>query len=87
MKILISWYAKNNDFDQQQQVRADGPTMAFHQYFFNDYDEHILLSTREENDGDPFLDKLEREIKQKYKTLQQLEPTTYYNLIVKMTLG
>ena len=67
MKILISWYAKNNDFDQQQQVKADGPTMAFHQFFYKDYDEHILLSTREINDGDPFLDKLEREIKLKYK--------------------
>lgn len=69
MKILISWYAKNNDFEKEQkeQVKSDGPTMAFHQYFYNDYDEHILLSTREINDGDLFLDKLEREIKQKYK--------------------
>jgi transcriptional regulator with PAS, ATPase and Fis domain len=67
MKILISWYAKNNDFDKDQQINPTGPTMAFHQYFFQDYDEHILLSTREENDGDVFLDKLVREITQKYR--------------------
>lgn len=66
MKILVSWYAKNNDFDKDKEVKLDGPTMAFHDYFFKNYDEHILLTTRDANDGDPFLDKLVRVITKKY---------------------
>lgn len=43
MKILISWYALNNDFAGND-VRTDGPTYQFHQHFF-DHDRHILLSS------------------------------------------
>ena len=63
MKLLISWYATNNDFVVgTKEVNPNGPTMAFHRYFFEGYDEHILLTTRDENDADSFLDKLVRAI-------------------------
>ena len=67
MKILVSWYAKSNDFDNEKNVNLQGPTMQFHKYFFKDYDQHIILTSREENDGDPYLDKLVRELTQQHK--------------------
>jgi transcriptional regulator with PAS, ATPase and Fis domain len=67
MKILVSWYAKSNDFDNEKNVNLQGPTMQFHKYFFKDYDQHIILTSREENDGDAYLDKLVRELAQQYK--------------------
>lgn len=45
MKILISWYAFNNDFVGND-VRTDGPTYQFHQHFFN-HDRHLILSSAE----------------------------------------
>ena len=43
MKILLSWYAFNNDFTNGE-VDTDGPTYQFHRYFF-DHDRHLILST------------------------------------------
>ncbi|MEI7584644.1 sigma 54-interacting transcriptional regulator [Runella sp.] len=67
MKILISWYAKNNDFDKEGNVNIQGPTMQFHQYFYNGYDKHLIMSSRSEIDRDPLMDKLVREINIRYK--------------------
>lgn len=43
MKILLSWYAFNNDFVDGD-VAVKGPTYQFHQYFF-EHDKHIILSS------------------------------------------
>lgn len=43
MKLLVSWYAVNNDFTSNE-VRTDGPTYQFHQHFFN-HDRHLILSS------------------------------------------
>lgn len=48
MKILISWYAKNNDF-KEGKVFETGPTADFHRFFYK-YDKHILLSSASEDD-------------------------------------
>ena len=46
MKILISWLAYNNDFENGQ-VNTTGPTYNYHQYFYEEegYDQHLLLAT------------------------------------------
>ncbi len=45
-KILISWWALWTDFDQEKGgVNREGPTFQMHQYFYNDYEKHILLCT------------------------------------------
>jgi transcriptional regulator with PAS, ATPase and Fis domain len=67
MKILVSWYAKNNDFDREGEVSPQGPTLQFHKYFYKGYDQHVLLSTRREESGDPFLDQVKRAIERAYK--------------------
>lgn len=48
MKILISWEAFNNDYDENGNPDPNGPTSTFHQHFFENYhfDKHILLSSR-----------------------------------------
>ncbi|MFN8353669.1 MAG: sigma-54 dependent transcriptional regulator [Spirosomataceae bacterium] len=66
MKILISWYAKNNDFGTDGTINLKGPTIQFHQHFYQ-HDQHILLSSRSEEDGDPFLSKLIAELTKTYK--------------------
>ena len=48
-KILLSWLAFNNDFKKKEdnsgfEVEKSGTTFSFHQYFFEDYEKHILLS-------------------------------------------
>ncbi|XWW47023.1 sigma-54-dependent Fis family transcriptional regulator [Fibrella sp. USSR17] len=43
MKVLLSWYAYNNDFVNGV-VDITGPTYQFHQYFF-DHDLHLVLSS------------------------------------------
>lgn len=43
-KILISWLAATNDFENNR-INTNGPTYSFHQHFFKGYDKHILLST------------------------------------------
>lgn len=48
MKLLISWYAKNNDF-RDGAVLENGPTADFHRHFYT-YDKHILLSSASEDD-------------------------------------
>ncbi|KAB7732954.1 AAA family ATPase [Rudanella paleaurantiibacter] len=55
MKILVSWYAYSNDFAGNE-VRTDGPTYQFHQYFF-EHDRHLILSSAAP-DEDPRLDRL-----------------------------
>lgn len=70
MKILISWYAYQNDFDRQEgiRVKADGPTMQFHEWFYETggYDKHILLSSQREVDGDSAIEMLLTTIRRKY---------------------
>jgi transcriptional regulator with PAS, ATPase and Fis domain len=48
MKLLFSWVAFNNDFEQGQ-VNINGPTMTFHRHFFR-HDRHFLLSSGIEDD-------------------------------------
>ena len=55
MKILVSWYALNNDFTGNE-VNLDGPTYQFHQHFFR-HDRHLILSSAQ-SDEDPRLDRL-----------------------------
>ena len=72
MKILISWYAYQNDFDREGDkvigVKTDGPTLQFHEWFYETggYDKHIILSSRREVDGDPAIEMLITTIKRKY---------------------
>ena len=74
MKILVSWYAKNNDFvpsDPQKpflrdEVNPQGPTVQFHRYFYKGYDKHVLLTTRREEASDAFLDKLVRALQREH---------------------
>ncbi len=48
-RVLISWLAFNNDFIEEgggRKVNTDGPTISFHQNFFDEkYDKHLLLSS------------------------------------------
>lgn len=48
MKILLSWIAFNNDFEQGK-VNENGPTVSFHRHFYQ-YDQHWLLSTQATED-------------------------------------
>ena len=48
MKILLSWIAFNNDFEQGK-VNENGPTVSFHRHFYQ-YDQHWLLSTHSADD-------------------------------------
>lgn len=48
MKILLSWYAKSNDF-KDGSVQETGPTADFHRFFYK-HDKHILLSSASEDD-------------------------------------
>jgi len=66
MKILVSWYARSNDF-KENEVNPTGPTLQFHKYFYENYERHILLSSQSVADNDPFLDKLCRAIQSTYK--------------------
>jgi transcriptional regulator with PAS, ATPase and Fis domain len=50
-KILISWWALWTDFDQEEGgVNREGPSFQMHQYFYEDYEKHILLCTAKEAD-------------------------------------
>lgn len=55
MKILVSWYAYSNDFAGND-IKMDGPTYQFHQYFY-EHDQHLILSSAAP-DEDPRLDRL-----------------------------
>ncbi|GAA4407037.1 hypothetical protein GCM10023187_27190 [Nibrella viscosa] len=48
MRVLISWYAFNNDFVGSE-ANVKGPTYQFHQHFF-DHDQHLILSSEKEDD-------------------------------------
>ncbi|MCS3556937.1 MULTISPECIES: sigma 54-interacting transcriptional regulator [unclassified Sphingobacterium] len=50
MKILVSWLAFNNDFENGL-VKRDGPTFNYHKYYFGEIDKHIILSAAEELDN------------------------------------
>lgn len=48
-KILLSWLAYTHDFvkkknDSGLEVDIEGPTFSFHEYFFEDYENHLILS-------------------------------------------
>lgn len=62
MKILLSWYAYQHDFIRQEgvQVNEGGPTLQFHEWFYEKggYDKHLLLTPARESDGDPAIDML-----------------------------
>lgn len=70
MKILISWYAYQNDFDRKDGVRLNpnGPTLQFHEWFYErgGYDKHVILSTARESDGDPAIDMLTTTLRRTY---------------------
>lgn len=80
MKILISWYAYQNDFDREGdkvvRVKADGPTLQFHDWFYETggYEKHVILSSRREVDGDPAIELLITTLKRKYPK-RVIEPT------------
>jgi len=48
-KILISWLAFNNDFNEGKVNKENSPNYAMHKYFYK-YDKHILLSTAKKDD-------------------------------------
>ena len=48
MKVLISWVAHNNDFENAQ-VNKTGPNYSYHQHFFN-HDKHVILSSAKGDD-------------------------------------
>ncbi len=48
MKILLSWIAKNNDFENGV-VTDKGPTASYHNYFYKQ-DKHIILSAENKTD-------------------------------------
>lgn len=50
MKVLISWIAFANDFQNGGQVSETGPTFTFHQNFYQGYDRHYLLSSGGESE-------------------------------------
>lgn len=50
MKILVSWLAFNNDFENGL-VKRNGPTFNYHKYYFEGIDKHIILSSAEELDN------------------------------------
>jgi hypothetical protein len=65
MKKLISWYAYNNDF-KNNEVQEVGPTYQFHKHFYDQYDEHIILSSRLPEDDDPLLLQLVHKLKRDF---------------------
>ncbi len=67
MKLLISWIAHNNDYKEGQPTE-EGPTMQFHQHFYN-HDKHLLLSPQD----DPRLGLLHTALKRKYPK-RDIEP-------------
>jgi DNA-binding NtrC family response regulator len=48
MKILLSWLAFNNDYEDGR-VLEDGPTANFHHYFY-EHDQHLILSSAKAED-------------------------------------
>ncbi len=48
MKLLISWMAFNNDFENGQAVKK-GPTYKYHEHFYS-HDKHILLYASEKEE-------------------------------------
>ncbi len=51
-KILISWIAHNHDFlEDRKTVNTNGPSYSFHQYFWDDYDRHIILYANEKGEN------------------------------------
>jgi len=48
MKVLISWVAHNNDFENGQ-VNKTGPNYSYHKYFYS-HDKHIVLSSAKVDD-------------------------------------
>jgi len=49
MRLLVSWQAYDNDFEQTDGRRnipvAGGPTHEFHSFHYKEYDKHVVLST------------------------------------------
>jgi DNA-binding NtrC family response regulator len=70
-RILLSWFATNNDFlkDQPNQVNPDGPTVSFHRYFYDKegYEKHIILTSRKEVDDDLKLLYLRTYLQQRFR--------------------
>lgn len=50
MRILFSWEAFNNDYDENGNPVINGPTGSFHTHFFesNQFDKHVLLTSRKD---------------------------------------
>ena len=70
MKILISWYAFQHDFNKSDGVRVSetGPTVQFYDWFYEKrgYDKHVLLTTARAVDGDPAIELLVTFLRRKY---------------------
>ena len=58
MKTLISWIARQNDFNKGE-VNTTGPTYTFHKNHFR-HDRHLLLATK---DSETMLDFLSNKLK------------------------
>lgn len=77
MKILISWLAKNHDFTNEGAVNEEGPTMSFHEHFFQ-HEKHIILCSAKEDDLR--LDKLLNAISLKYPERKHRIEPRYMNI-------
>lgn len=70
-KILLSWYAFNNDFfkgENGMEVNPEGPTVAFHRHFYGGegYEKQILLSSARKVEDDLRLLRLQTYLRQHY---------------------
>jgi len=76
MKILISWYAYNHDFEwngtgrerkKMSKISAESPTHLVHKHFWADYDKHILLYRDQEEKDIRYYDYLYSEITKEFR--------------------
>lgn len=75
-KILISWYALNNDFLFEQHgarkrklemVNEDGPTFNVHRHFGKEYETHILLNSSKDPKEVVYFNLLVSELRSRFK--------------------
>ena len=94
-KILISWYAKENDFENGR-VNLFGPTISFHKYFYalNKYKKHVILSSKLSDDTqlDLLLNQLalkfpEHTIEERYMNISDpIDMKSIYSKISKLLI-
>lgn len=94
-KVLISWYAYNNDFMIEQKgnrkrnmgfVNEEGPTFTVHKHFWNDgqYEKHILLNSSLKKEDEEKTNLLKNELNKNFKghkiELRKVEVTDPINV-------